>query len=55
MGSYGNRPDEPHRRQNKFGQVWEQTKITWRLLVTYFNWIWVDSRARNYCCVGGQI
>lgn len=33
-----------HRRQNKFGKVWEQTKITLRLVITYFNWIWVHSR-----------
>ncbi|HCF28856.1 MAG TPA: IS1 family transposase, partial [Cyanobacteria bacterium UBA11049] len=30
-----------NRRQNKFGKVWEQTKVTLRLIVTYFNWIWV--------------
>jgi len=29
-----------HRRQNKFGKVWEQTKITARLVVSYFNWVW---------------
>ncbi len=29
-----------HRRQNKFGKVWEQTKVTTRLVVSYFNWIW---------------
>jgi IS1 family transposase len=33
-----------HRRQNKFAKVWEQTKITLRLVVSYFNWIWVHSR-----------
>jgi IS1 family transposase len=33
-----------HRRQNKFGQVWEQTKVTLRLVISYFNWIWVHSR-----------
>ena len=33
-----------HRRQNKFGKVWEQTKITLRLVISYFNWIWVHSR-----------
>lgn len=33
-----------HRRQNKFGKVWEQTKITTRLVVSYFNWIWRHSR-----------
>lgn len=38
------RQDGPHRRQNKFGKAWEQTKVTLRLLVSYFNWIWVHSR-----------
>ncbi|MBE9180633.1 hypothetical protein IQ268_18905 [Oculatella sp. LEGE 06141] len=33
-----------HRRQNKFGKVWEQTKVTARLVVSYFNWIWKHSR-----------
>lgn len=32
-----------HRRQNKFGKVWEQTKVTLRLVITYFNWIWQHS------------
>jgi IS1 family transposase len=36
-----------HRRQNKFGKVWEQTKVTARLVVSYFNWIWVHSRHKN--------
>ena len=33
-----------HRRQNKFGKVWEQSKLTARLVVSYFNWIWKHSR-----------
>ena len=33
-----------HRRQNKFGKLWEQTKVTARLVVSYFDWIWVNSR-----------
>jgi IS1 family transposase len=33
-----------HRLQNKFGKVWEQTKVTLRLVITYFNWSWVHSR-----------
>lgn len=33
-----------HRRQNKFGKIWEQTKVTLRLVISYFNWIWVHSR-----------
>lgn len=36
-----------HRRQNKFGQVWEQTKLTARLVVSYFNWIWRHSRFKT--------
>jgi len=28
-----------HRRQNKFGKIGEQTEITTRLVVGYFNWI----------------
>ncbi len=33
-----------HRLENKFAKVWEQTKATARLVVSYFNWIWVHSR-----------
>lgn len=36
-----------HRRQNKFGKLWEQTKVTTRLVITYFNWIWRHSRSRD--------
>lgn len=36
-----------HRRQNKFGKLWEQTEITARLAVGYFNWIWRHSRRRD--------
>ena len=36
-----------HRRQNKFAKVWEQTEATVRLVVSYFNWIWVHSRKKN--------
>jgi len=32
-----------HRRQNKFGKVWQQTKLTLRLVISYFNWIWRHS------------
>ncbi len=32
-----------HRRQNKFGKVWEQTTVTLRLVISYFNWIWQHS------------
>jgi IS1 family transposase len=33
-----------HRQQNKFGKEWEQTKVTTRLVVSYFNWMWSHSR-----------
>lgn len=36
-----------HRRQNKFGKVWEQTEVTTRLVVSYFNWIWRHSRFKT--------
>jgi insertion element IS1 protein InsB len=36
-----------HRRQNKFGKLWQQTKVTTRLVVTYFNWIWQHSRFKT--------
>lgn len=36
-----------HRRQNKFGKQWAQTKVTTRLVVTHFNWIWRHSRTRD--------
>lgn len=36
-----------HRRQNKFGKLWEQTKVTTRLVVSYFNWIWQHSRLKT--------
>lgn len=36
-----------HRRQNKFGKLWEQTKVTTRLVVSYFNWIWRHSRFKT--------
>ena len=32
-----------HRRQNKFSKAWEQTKVTLRLVISYFNWIWRHS------------
>lgn len=36
-----------HRRQNKFGKLWEQTKVTTRLVVSYFNWMWKHSRLKT--------
>jgi IS1 family transposase len=32
-----------HRRQNKFGKMWQQTKVTLRLVISYFNWLWRHS------------
>ena len=36
-----------HRRQHKFGKLWEQTEVTVRLVVSYFNWIWTHSRTHD--------
>lgn len=36
-----------HRRQNKFGKLWEKTEVTVRLVVSYFNWIWTHSRTHD--------
>jgi len=36
-----------HRRQNKFGKLWGQTKVAARLVVSYFNWIWQHSRLKT--------
>ena len=36
-----------HRRQNKFGKVWQQTEVTVRLVVSYFNWIWQHSQLKT--------
>ena len=36
-----------HRRQNKFGKLWQETDVTIRLARAYFNWIWVHSRKEN--------
>lgn len=36
-----------HRRQNKFAKIWQQTEITVRLVVSYFNWIWIHTRHKN--------
>ena len=32
-----------HRRQNKFGKVWEQTEVSVKLVLSYFNCIWQHS------------
>ena len=36
-----------HRRQNKFGKLWQQTEVTVRLARAYFNLIWVHSGKEN--------
>lgn len=32
-----------HRRQNKFSKLWQQSEVTLRLVISYFNWIWQHS------------
>ncbi|NEQ74066.1 MAG: hypothetical protein F6K24_53440 [Okeania sp. SIO2D1] len=34
-------------RQNKFGKLWQQTEVTVRLAIAYFNLIWVHTRKEN--------
>ncbi len=46
-GIVGQQTGRWHRRQNKFAKVWSQTAVTVRLVVSYFNWIWVHSRKQN--------
>lgn len=36
-----------HRRQNKFGKLWEQTEVTACLVVSYFNWVCRHSRTKD--------
>jgi hypothetical protein len=48
MVPFGNRQDVGIEDKTLFGKIWEQTKVTLRLIVGYFNWIWVHSRARNH-------
>jgi len=51
------------RRQNKFGKVWEQTKVTARtplagrsfIVVSYFNWIWQHSRLKTTAAQPAQL
>ncbi|GAC1459789.1 MAG: hypothetical protein NVSMB70_04980 [Chamaesiphon sp.] len=43
-----------HRQQNKFGKQWEQTKVTTRLVVSYFNWMWKHSRFGNTAAQGAD-
>ena len=40
-----------HRRQNKFTKIWEQTEATVRLVITYFNWIWIHSHKENTAAI----
>jgi hypothetical protein len=47
MALLDNKRSRWHRRQNKFGKVWQQTKVTTRLVVSYFNWIWQHSRFKT--------
>ena len=36
-----------HHRQNKFGKVWAQMKVTARFAVSYFNWIWTTADSKQ--------
>ena len=36
-----------HHKQNKFAKRWEWTEIIVRLLVSFYNWIWVSSRHKT--------
>ena len=47
MELFDNKTGRWHRRQNKFSKIWEQTEATVRLVVTYFNWIWIHSCKEN--------
>ena len=44
-----------HRRQNNFGKRWEQAKVTARLVVGYFNWIWRHSRFKTTAAVRANL
>ena len=52
-----------HRRQNKFGKVWEQTIVTTRtplagrspIVVSYCNWIWQHSRFKTTAAQRAQL
>ncbi len=44
-----------YRHLNKFAQVWEQTEATVRLVVSYFNWIWVHSRKKNVTAMRSKL
>ena len=33
-----------HRRQNKFAKEWEETERISKLVISYYNWIWENSR-----------
>jgi hypothetical protein len=38
----------PHERDRiRFDQLWEQTPVTTRLVVSYFNWIWRHHRFKT--------
>lgn len=44
MGFYATQTGRWHRQQNKFSEQWQQTKVTTRLVVSYFNSMWQHSR-----------
>lgn len=47
MALFDNKQDDGIDDRTLFGKVWEQTKVTTRLVVSYFNWIWQHSRFKS--------
>ncbi len=44
MVAFANKQDVGIDDRTSSLSLWEQTKVTLRLVITYFNWIWVRSR-----------
>ncbi len=38
-----------------FLKAWGQTEATVRLVVTYFNWIWIHSRKKNTAAIRANL
>ncbi len=43
MGLFVSKQDAGIADKTLFSKVWEQTEVTVRLVITYFNWIWQHS------------
>lgn len=43
------------RNSRKFGKVWQQTELTVRLVLSYFNWIWRHSCGGNYSRTASRV